>query len=211
MFALCLTIPPFAIFTGLSVQLINRYLPQNYVGWTLIVVGFGVLSILDEKSSRATYIGSQIPVAVGMGIVWISTQFPILAPLPFSNSAHALSFFTFVRCFAQSWGIVLGGTILQNVLLNELPASFTSQFPQGVQIAYAIIPTISGLPEPLQGQVRAAFAQATRLIWRVMIGVSGAGFLSVFLMREVTLHEGRDAQWGLEDEKRSGGAGARGG
>ncbi|KAM5544669.1 hypothetical protein V8D89_001567 [Ganoderma adspersum] len=200
-FALALTIPPFGILTGLSVQIINRYRPQNYVGWMFILVGFGVLSTLDEHSSRAAYIGSQIPLAVGLGMVWISTQFPILAPLPFSNSAHALSFFTFMRCFAQSWGIVLGGTILQNTLLNKLPASFTSQFPQGVQIAYAIIPTISGLPEPLRSQVRAAFARATRLIWQVMIGISGAGFLSVFLMREVKLREDRDAQWGLQDEK----------
>ncbi|KAI1785125.1 iron permease [Ganoderma leucocontextum] len=199
-FALSLTISPFGILTGLSVQIVNRYRPQNYIGWMFIIVGFGVLSILDEHSSRAAYIGSQIPLAVGLGMVWISTQFPILAPLPFSNSAHALSFFTFIRCFAQSWGIVLGGTILQNSLLNKLPAEFTSQFPQGVQIAYAIIPTISGLPEPLKGQVRAAFAQSTQLIWRVMIGISGAGLLSVFLMRELKLRQDRDAQWGLQDE-----------
>ncbi len=70
-----------------------------------------------------------------------------------------------------------------------------------MQIAYAVIPTISGLPEPLRGEVRAAFAQATRLIWQVMIGISGAGLLSVFLMREVALREDRDAQWGLQDEK----------
>ena len=100
-FALALTIPPFGILTGLSVQIINRYRPQNYIGWMFIIVGFGVLSTLDEHSSRAAYIGSQIPLAVGLGMVWISTQFPILAPLPFSNSAHALSFFTFMRCFAQ--------------------------------------------------------------------------------------------------------------
>ena len=90
---------------------------------------------------------------------------------------------------------------MQNVLLNKLPKSFTSQFPQGVQIAYAIIPTISRLPEPLKSQVRAAFALATRLIWQVMIGISGAGFLSVLLMRELKLREERDAQWGLQDEK----------
>ena len=29
----------------------------------------------------------------------------------------------------------------------------------------------------------------------------GAGFLSVFLMREVTLRGDRAAQWGLQDEK----------
>ncbi|KAI0363641.1 iron permease [Pilatotrama ljubarskyi] len=201
MFPLCLTVPAFAILTGLSVQIVRRYRPQNYIGWALIIVGFGALSILDEKSSLATYIGCQIPLGVGLGIVWISTQFPILAPLPFSNSVHALAFFTFTRCFAQSWGIVVGGTILQNLLLHDLPHAFTSQFPQGVQIAYAVIPTIKGLPEPLQNQVRAAFAHATRLIWRVMIGVSGAGLLSCLLMQEVELRmDSLDDKWGLKDD-----------
>lgn len=204
MFALCLTIPAFAIATGLSVQIVDRYRPQNYVGWAIILVGFGVLSTLDESSSRAAYIGSQVPLGVGLGIVWISTQFPILAPLPVSNSAHALAFFTFLRCFAQSWGIVVGGTILQNTLLRELPPDFAARFPQGVQIAYAVIPTINGLQEPLRTQVRAVFARATRLIWRVMLGVSGAGLLTVLLMREEKLRQDMDGTWGLQEEKERG-------
>lgn len=86
---------------GISVQLTKVYRIQNYVGWMLIVVGFGILTLLDVNTSRAQYIGFQIVLGVGLGVVWISTQFPILAPLPFSNNAHALAFFTFVRCFAQ--------------------------------------------------------------------------------------------------------------
>ncbi|KAI0353760.1 iron permease [Trametes cingulata] len=199
-FPLCLTVPAFAILAGLSVQIVHRYRPQNYLGWALMIVGFGMLTILDEHSPRATYIGCQIPLGAGLGIVWISTQFPILAPLPFSNSAHALAFFTFMRSFAQSWGIVVGGTILQNRLLHDLPPSFTSRFPQGVQIAYAVIPTINSLPEPLRGQVRGAFARAIQLIWRVMIGVSGVGLLSCFLMEEVELRmDSLDEQWGLKE------------
>ncbi|KAI0656513.1 iron permease [Cubamyces menziesii] len=200
LFPLCLTIPAFAIATGLSVQIIDRYRPQNYIGWAFIIVGFGVLGILDENSSRAAYIGSQVPLGVGLGIIWISTQFPILAPLPYSNSAHALAFFTFMRCFAQSWGIVVGGTILQNELLKNLPDAFRAQFPGGVQIAYAVIPAISSLPATLKDEVRAVFARATRLIWQVMIGVSGAGLLSVFLMREEKLRQDMDEQWGLRED-----------
>ncbi|KAI0654613.1 iron permease [Cubamyces menziesii] len=200
LFPLCLTIPAFAIATGLSVQIIDRYRPQNYIGWAFIIVGFGVLSILDENSSRAAYIGSQVPLGVGLGIIWISTQFPILAPLPYSNSAHALAFFTFMRCFAQSWGIVVGGTILQNELLKNLPDAFRVQSPGGVQIAYAVIPAISSLPATLKDEVRAVFARATRLIWQVMIGVSGAGLLSVLLMREEKLRQDMDEQWGLRED-----------
>ncbi|KAJ8486838.1 hypothetical protein ONZ51_g4577 [Trametes cubensis] len=201
MIVFCCTIPVFAIVGGVSVQIIKRYRPQNYIGWALMIAGFGVLSILDERSSRAEYIGCQVPLAIGLGIVWVSTQFPILAPLPFSNSAHALAFFTFIRCFAQSWGIVIGGTILQAQLLHDLPASFTAGLPQGVQIAYAAIPQIPALHEPLRTEVRAAFAQATQLIWRIMAGISGAGLLSCLLMSEIRLREDSlDEKWGLKDE-----------
>ena len=100
-FGLSLIVPVFAIACGISVRNFGRYRPQNCIGWAIIMVGFGVLSLLDEHSSRAHYIGTQVPLGVGLGIVWISTQFPILAPLSVSNHAHALTFFTFVRCFAQ--------------------------------------------------------------------------------------------------------------
>ncbi|KAI0327034.1 iron permease [Cubamyces sp. BRFM 1775] len=196
---LAFTIPAFAIATGLSAEIFRRYRPQNYMGWAIILAGFGILTILDKDSSRAAYIGAQIPLGVGLGIIWISTQFPILAPLPVSNSAHALAFFTFLRSFAQSWGTIVGGTILQNELARNLPEEFRMLFPGNVQIAYAAIPAISNLPDALRGEVRAVFARATRLIWQVMIGVAGAGLLSVLLMREEKLREDMDEQWGLRD------------
>ncbi|EIW57883.1 iron permease [Trametes versicolor FP-101664 SS1] len=209
MIIFCVMIPVFAIVGGVSVQIVGRYRPQNYIGWAFMVAGFGILSLLDETSSRAMYIGCQVPLAIGLGIIWVSTQFAILAPLPFSNSAHALAFFTFFRCFAQSWGIVIGGTILQTKLLQTLPASFTASLPKGVQIAYAVIPTIPSLQEPQRTEVRAAFAQATQLIWRVMAGISGAGLLTCLLMQEVELRkDSLDEKWGLkqdEEGERAGG------
>ncbi|OJT15449.1 hypothetical protein TRAPUB_7994 [Trametes pubescens] len=202
MIVFCVVIPVFAIVSGVSVQIVGRYCPQNYIGWALMIAGFGILSLLDENSSRAMYIGCQVPLAIGLGIIWVSTQFAILAPLKFSNSAHALAFFTFFRCFAQSWGIVIGGTILQTKLLQVLPASFTATLPHGIQIAYAVIPSIPGLQEPQRTEVRAAFAQATRLIWRVMAGLSGAGLLTCLLMQEVELRkDSLDDKWGLKQDE----------
>ena len=65
------------------------------------MIGFGLLSLLKPDSAAAEFIGFQVILSVGLGILWISTQFPVMAPLPTSNNAHALAFFTFVRVFAQ--------------------------------------------------------------------------------------------------------------
>lgn len=94
---------------------------------------------------------------------------------------------------------MIGGTILQNMLLRDLPPSFTARLPGGVQIAYAAIETIPGLPDGLRGEVRAAFAHSTRLIWLVMVGVSGAGLLSSLLLRDIGLrHDVEEGAWDLK-------------
>lgn len=100
-FPLTLTIPFAAVFAGGTVKSVGRYRPQNYIGWAITVLGFGVMSIVTEKSSRAQYIATQIPAGIGIGMIWVLTQLPILAPLPVSNSAHTLAFHVFVRRMAQ--------------------------------------------------------------------------------------------------------------
>jgi len=191
-------ITPASIVCGVTVQIWRCYRPQNYLGWALIITGFSVLTILDIDSTKTKYIGCQIIVGVGLGIVWVSTQFPILAPLPFSNNAHALSFFTFVRCLSQTWGVAIGGAVLQNSLLQNLPRSFTSKLPVGVSVEYSAIDSIASIPEPLQTQVRIGFAASLKELWVVMIGISVFGLLSVPLMKEVNMDIDVDSQWGLQ-------------
>lgn len=105
--------------------------------------------------------------------------------------------------FAQSWGIVIGGTILQNTLKTRIPASVVASLPKGSDIAYSIIPTINSLPEPLRIQVRTAFADGTRRIWQVMAGISGAGLISCFLMSEEVMRKDMDGTWGLKEREKA--------
>jgi hypothetical protein len=126
----------------------------------------------------------------------------VLAPLPASRAASALALYNFVRAFAQTWGITISSTILQNQLKKKLPLSFTAQFPQGVDIAFAAIPLIDGLEEPLRTEVRVAFAQSLRIIWLVMIGISGAGLLTMAFMKEVVMEMKPDERFALEERKR---------
>ena len=75
MLPIVIVCPVTAMITGASVQVVNRYRPQNYLGWVMMLIGFGLLSSLTEHSSRALYIGLQVPASIGVGIVWISTLY----------------------------------------------------------------------------------------------------------------------------------------
>ena len=76
------------------------------------------------------------------------------------------------------------------------------QFPQGVAIAYSIIPVIPSLEEPLRTEVRVAFADSIAVIWRVMIGIAGIGFLVSLMMKGLPLHTQVDERWGLEEGRK---------
>ncbi|TCD60225.1 hypothetical protein EIP91_010533 [Steccherinum ochraceum] len=199
MFPTALVIAPFAVVAGVSIAVLKKYRPANIAGWILITVGFGIMSLLKADSTTGQWVGYQLVVSAGLGLLYSSTVFPILASLPVESTGSALAFYAFVRAFAQTWGITICATILQNGLKKKMPEAFVSQFPQGVEIAYAAIPIIKNLPEPLRTQVRVAFADSMALIWESMIGISGLGLISLLFLREIPMREDTDATYGLEE------------
>lgn len=192
-----LVIAPWAFICGAIVQLTNNYRPINALGWMFTIVGFGLLSLLEIDSCVGQWVSFQFISSAGIGILYTSTIFPVLAPLPVSRAASALAFFNFTRSFAQTWGITISGTILQNELKKSLPHDFLSQFPKGVEIAYAAIPKIRALEEPLRSEVRQAFSQSMSTVWKLMAGISGLGVLTLLLLREIPLILHTDEKYGL--------------
>ncbi|TFY56617.1 hypothetical protein EVG20_g8862 [Dentipellis fragilis] len=200
-FGLAFTAAPMAMVTGILITKSANYRPQIWIGWALTTLGCGLLSSLDAESSRAKAIGFQLLVGSGLGIAYMGTYFPILAPLPVTENARAMALLVFLRNFAVVWGITIGGTILQNGLQKNLPAEFTGQFTESTQIAYAVIPQISNLPQPLKDEVRRAFADSVRVIWQLLTGISGMGFLVSLAMKGLPLHTSTDQEWSMQDRK----------
>ncbi|KAF7971297.1 hypothetical protein HWV62_21454 [Athelia sp. TMB] len=202
-FGMCFTLAPFGMIAGASVALSKRYRPQMWVAWCLVITGAGLYTMLDVGTSRGASIGYQVVAGVGLGLLITTTFFPVLAPLPVSANAHAVAFLIFMRSFGQVWGVTIGATVLQNQLVKRLPPAFIAAFPQGAEVAYASISVLGALPPPLQGAVRAAFADALRVLWWVLMGVAGAGLAVSLLMRHVPLHTQTDRAWDLEEKKES--------
>ncbi|KAJ8482007.1 hypothetical protein ONZ51_g5635 [Trametes cubensis] len=189
---------PAAIIAGISVTRAHRYRPQMWAGWCLLLVGLGLYTTLEAADNLGHAVGFSIVMGLGIGFLYSTAPFPVQAPLPVSENAHALAFLMFMRSFAGVWGLTIGAAVLQNELQHRLPAAFLANVPQGVAIAYALIPQVPSLPEPLKQQVQDAFAKSLQVLWEVLIGIGGAGLLVSLLMKGLPLHTHLDDEWAPE-------------
>ncbi|KIP03761.1 hypothetical protein PHLGIDRAFT_77024 [Phlebiopsis gigantea 11061_1 CR5-6] len=195
----CVVIAPVIIISGISITKTKMYRPQLWLGWALLMLAMGLMSTLKEDTPLGRGIGFPVLVGAGGGFLYQATYYPVLAPLPVSQNARANAFFSFCRIFAGVWGITVGVAVLQTQLTARLPPDFLAEFPQGVAVAYNIIPVVPSLEEPLRTQVREAFADSLAVIWRVMTGIAGLGLLSSLGMKGLPLHSQVDERWGLQE------------
>ncbi|KAH9993179.1 major facilitator superfamily domain-containing protein [Russula vinacea] len=188
-----------AIVAGFAVKKTGNYSILMYIGWMLTIIGAGLLTTLRADTSLAKSVGFQIVIGSGVGIVFVVTLFPILASLPVTQSAPAMALYVFSRNFGYIWGVTAGGAIIQNELKRNLPASFLTQFPQGVEIAFETIPAIPSLEQPLKDAVRNAFGITLKAVWQLVLGVAVAGSLCSIGMKQLQLHSKMDEDWGRKD------------
>jgi hypothetical protein len=88
-----------ALVAGIAVKKTGRYLILIYVGWTLIIIGAGLLTTLRADSSIAKAVGFQAVIGSGVGMVYVAVIFPILASIPVTQTAPAMALYVFTRNF----------------------------------------------------------------------------------------------------------------
>ncbi|KAI1791873.1 Mfs1.2 [Ganoderma leucocontextum] len=199
--ALFVSVGPPTIITGVSIAKTKRYRPQLWLAWCFILLGLGLMSSVTESTRRATSIGFQIPIGVGIGMIYAAAYFPVLAPLPPTSNAPALALFVFLRTFAQIWGVTIAGAVLQNGVQGKLPQSVKDTLPGLSNVVYAVVPLIPTMQEPAKDVVRRAFAESLQTVWRILIGVAGVGLIASLGMKALPLHTQRNISLSETGEK----------
>jgi hypothetical protein len=97
LFGLSYSIGLIAIVVGLVVKKSGNYVIPTYIGWVLAIVGAGLLTTLHADSSMAKSIGFQLVIGSGVGIIYVTSMYPILASIPVTQTAPALALYVFLR------------------------------------------------------------------------------------------------------------------
>jgi MFS family permease len=198
-----LTVVPCAVAVGFIAARTGRYRWALWTGWILTTFGSGLLYLLGIDSNTTQCIFLMLVSGVGMGLLFPSMALAIQASAPQEDIAIAATMFCFFRSCGQTVGVAIGGVIFQNRIVVEL-----QKFPDLVVVAsqysldaVALVQTIGHLPPELPQvlHVKTGFADALKVIWAVMCGVSGIALIASYFVEKYTLDQAINTEQGFRD------------
>jgi heme/copper-type cytochrome/quinol oxidase subunit 4 len=201
-----LALVPFAILGGLLLSKLGKYKPILVVAFILVLVGFGLFSILDEDSSTGAWVGFQIIESAGAGL-GIPVLLPaLLAPLTDKDTALAAGTWAFMRSFGVTWGVAVAGAIFSNRAEQLARAGAISDeavaadFAAGGAYRDATAAFLDSLSEETRTQVALVQNSSLRRSWQVAIAFAGMGFLLAAFLKEVPLRQELDSEFGMTEK-----------
>ena len=153
------------IGNGFVTQKIGYYTPGAIIGTCIMCVGAGLLTTLEVDTSKARWIGYQIPYGFGMGMAFQAPNLAAQTVLPTVDVPVGTSLMFFTQLLGASVFVSVGENVLANQLvqrLASLPGFDASHVTSGGATSL-----ISTLPESLKGQVLEAYNESLRKVFLI--------------------------------------------
>jgi hypothetical protein len=200
-----LAIIPAAAAAGTIMAKFGRYRPAHHAGFAVMIIGFGLLSILNENSSTIEWVIFQMIQAGGAGLV-IPTMLPgLLAPLAESDTGLATATWSFIRGFGLTWSTAISSAVFNNrfeALSSHIAdPTVVEALSKGQAYQRATKAYLDTLTPEIRAQVVSAYAKSLRQVWLVMIAVGASGFFVAFIEKEVPMRKELETEYGIKEAK----------
>lgn len=190
-----------SLIVGVVTSNTGRYRWAIWGGWAFTTLGFGLLCLLNPKTSIPAFVFLNVPVAIGTGSCFISMSLGIQAAGRPQDAGHCVTFYSFIRVFGQSLGVAVGGVIFQNQIRRQaskypLLAPFAGQFSQDATAVVSMIKQMG--PGLKKTQLIQAYADSLKIIWVVMAALSGAVLVSTVFVKGYSMNQELETLQGFD-------------
>ncbi|PQE08163.1 major Facilitator Superfamily protein [Rutstroemia sp. NJR-2017a BVV2] len=201
---------PAAITAGGLLSTFGRYRPLHHAGFAIMVIGFGLFSLLNANSSTAAWVIFQAIEACGAGVVLPVLLPAVQAALTDADTALATATWAFVRSFGLIWGATIPAAVfntrfaaLQNTITDP---AVVAQLSGGQAYQRATKKFLDTITDPVvKGEVIEVFSKTLKTIWYVSIAFVALGFVLVNFEKEIPLRKELDTDFGMVEKKKADG------
>ncbi|KAJ0416959.1 major facilitator superfamily domain-containing protein [Aspergillus carlsbadensis] len=199
------TVAPAAIICGVIVTITGRYRWGLWFGWSLSILGLGLLCLLcllDVRTRTVQWIFLNLPSGLGLGLLTAAIICTVQASATNQNLTVAVAMVVFFRAFGQAIGIAVGGVIFQNRMQREL-LQYPAWAPRAAELsrdAAALVTVIQGMENSVEKiQLKSAYVDSLRVFWGFLAGVAGVGLCLSVLVKKYDLNRALVTEQGLRD------------
>ena len=199
---------PAAITAGALISKLGRYRPIQHVGFALMVIGFGLLTLLKAKATTAQWVGYQLASAAGTGLVLPVLLPAVQASLTEEDTALSTSTWAFIRSFGLIWGATIPTAAFDNrynsLLYRITDPAVAEQLANGKSYERATKSFLDSIEDPVtRSQVVSVYVDSIKTVWFVSMAFAALAFLLVIIEKEVPLRKELDTKFSMEEKAES--------
>ncbi|VDC06640.1 unnamed protein product [Peniophora sp. CBMAI 1063] len=173
--------------TGILVSRLGSYRPIVWVGWTIMTLGYGLMTMLDDTSNDAEKVLYIFVAALGVGCLFQTPLIGLQAAMPLKDMATSTATFGFLRTLGGTIGISIGQAIYSSVLKQKIK-TLGIDFDTSPAALAESVRTLKDIPDPATRQaVIHAFSKAISTIWIVNTPLAGVGLIMVIFIKGYSL------------------------
>ncbi|CAG8885677.1 unnamed protein product [Penicillium egyptiacum] len=192
---------------GTLLSKFGRYRPLQPAGLALMIIGFGLLTLLDVDSNTGEWVGYQLLGALGTGLALPVLLPAVQAPLTEEDTARCTATWSFMRTFGFIWGAAIATAVFNNrfdILVPRIAdTALGSQLTNGRAYEYATKIFIDSIADPVTvAEVRSVYVDSLNVVWYVSLAFAGLGFLLVLLEKEVPLRKEVGTKFSMEKKEK---------
>lgn len=177
-----------SVVVGFTVTRTGAYRGIIWAAWAIMVVGWGLMTTLDDHSSTAEKELYPLITAAGIGCLFQLPLTALQAAMPLKDMATSTGAFGFLKTMGGTVGISIGQAIYTSILkrkINRMPE--LSRFDTSPAALSESVRTLQRLPEPERAQIIHAYAQSISAIWVFNTPIVGVGFIMVLFIKAYSL------------------------
>jgi EmrB/QacA subfamily drug resistance transporter len=176
-----------SVVSGRLITRTGRYKRYVVAGLVLLSAGFALLGTIDHRTSLWLVGAFMVVVGAGVGMSMQNLVLAVQNTVDVDQVGAASATVAFFRSMGGTVGVSVLGAVLaarvQTLVADGLRGIGVAAPPAGDSTGL----DLAALPEPVREVVRAAYGDATSVIFLAAAGVALLGLVAVVLLREVPL------------------------
>ncbi|KAN0112081.1 MFS amino acid permease [Russula decolorans] len=177
-----------SMVSGVSVTRSGAYRAVIWASWAFMVLGWGLMTTLDDHSNTAKKVFYPLVTAAGVGCLFQIPLIALQAAMPLKDMATSTGTFGFLRTMGGTVGIAIGQALYTSILkkkINKIPS--LSGFDTSPGALSESVRTLRNLPQPERGEIIHAYTKSLAAIWIFNTPLVGVGFIMVLFIKAYSL------------------------